>query len=126
MDVELLIAASTVVVPRKWINSYALIPPVAPHIAAKRSGVEIDIAIILQACRELQNVAEIVIVRGIGGFLVPLNGIVMAVICAGSGFSGNTGGGCARLPKPCATDRPAVRATGCSSQAGLQIRLTRR
>ena len=74
MDVELLIAASTVVVPRKWINSYALIPPVAPHIAAKRSGVEIDIAIILQACRELQNVAEIVIVEGIGGFLVPLNG----------------------------------------------------
>ncbi len=73
MDVELLVAASTVTAPRKWINPYALIPPVAPHIAAKQSGVEIDIAIILQACRELQNVAEIVIVEGIGGFLVPLS-----------------------------------------------------
>lgn len=74
MDVELLIAASTITVPRKWINPYALIPPVAPHIAAKQTGVEIDIAIILQACLELQNVAEIVVVEGIGGFLVPFNG----------------------------------------------------
>ncbi|MDO8437582.1 MAG: dethiobiotin synthase [Nitrosomonadaceae bacterium] len=73
MDVELLIAASNVAAPREWINPYALIPPVAPHIAAKRMGVEIDTTVILQACRELQNVAEIVIVEGIGGFLVPLN-----------------------------------------------------
>ncbi|MEK7768475.1 MAG: dethiobiotin synthase [Pseudomonadota bacterium] len=73
MDVELLIAASNVAVPRKWTNPYALIPPVAPHIAAKQMGIEIDTAIILQACLELQNIAEVVIVEGIGGFLVPLN-----------------------------------------------------
>ncbi len=73
MDVEFLIAASNVAVPREWINPYALTPPVAPHIAAKRMGIEIDTTAILRACHALQNVAEIVIVEGIGGFLVPLN-----------------------------------------------------
>jgi len=73
MDVEFLIAASNVAAPREWTNPYALTPPVAPQIAAKRMGIEIDTAVILRACHELQNVAEIVIVEGIGGFLVPLN-----------------------------------------------------
>lgn len=73
MDVEFLIAASNVAAPREWITPYALTLPVAPHIAAKRMGIEIDTAVILRACRALQNVAEIVIVEGIGGFMVPLN-----------------------------------------------------
>lgn len=73
MDVEFLIAASNVAAPREWIAPYALTLPVAPHIAAKRMGIEIDPAVILRACRALQNVAETVIVEGIGGFLVPLN-----------------------------------------------------
>ncbi len=73
MDVEFLIAASNVAAPREWINPYALTLPVAPHIAAKRMGIEIDTTVILQACRELQDIAEVVIVEGVGGFLVPLN-----------------------------------------------------
>jgi len=73
MDVEFLVTASNVAAPREWINPYALISPVAPQIAAKRMGIEIDPAVILRACHALQNVAEIVIVEGIGGFLVPLN-----------------------------------------------------
>jgi len=73
VDVELLDAASNVAAPREWINPYALILPVAPQIAAKRMGIEIDPTVILRACRALQNVAETVIVEGIGGFLVPLN-----------------------------------------------------
>ena len=35
--------------------------------------IAIDTAVILQACRKLQNIAEVVIVEGVGGFLVPLN-----------------------------------------------------
>ncbi|MCX7185082.1 MAG: dethiobiotin synthase [Nitrosospira sp.] len=73
MDVEFLIAASNVAALREWINPYALTLPVAPHIAAKRMGIEIDTTVILQACRELQDIAEVVIVEGVGGFLVPLN-----------------------------------------------------
>lgn len=73
MDVELLAAASNVTAPREQINPYALIPPIAPHIAAARAGIEIDIDIIYQACLELGKIADVVIVEGIGGFLVPLN-----------------------------------------------------
>jgi dethiobiotin synthetase len=72
-DVELLAAASTVAAPRELINPYALIPTIAPHIAAGRAGINIDINVIRQACLELQKIADVVIVEGVGGFLVPLN-----------------------------------------------------
>jgi dethiobiotin synthetase len=72
-DVELLAAASNVNAPRELINPYALIPPIAPHIAAKQAGIQIDIAVIRNACLGLQKLAEVVIVEGVGGFCVPLN-----------------------------------------------------
>ncbi|SEL48273.1 dethiobiotin synthase [Nitrosovibrio tenuis] len=73
MDVEMLSVASDVKAPRELINPYALVAPIAPHIAAKQSGILIDILTIRRACRELQKIADIVIVEGAGGFLVPLN-----------------------------------------------------
>lgn len=73
MDVELLAAASTATAASELINPYALIPAIAPHIAAKQAGVEIDVEAIHRACLELQKIADIVIVEGVGGFLVPLN-----------------------------------------------------
>lgn len=73
MDVELLVAASNVTAPREQINPYALVPPLAPHIAAKQANVEIDLTIIQQAFVELSHQADVVIVEGVGGFLVPLN-----------------------------------------------------
>lgn len=73
MDVKAVVAASSVTAPRKWVNPYALIPPIAPHIAAKQAGIEIDIVIIRQAFLKLQNIAEVVIVEGVGGFMIPLN-----------------------------------------------------
>ncbi len=72
-DVELLAAASTVTASRELINPYALNPAIAPHIAAKQAGVEIDIETICRACLALQKTADIVIVEGAGGLLVPLN-----------------------------------------------------
>ena len=72
-DVEALIAASTVDAPREWVNPYAFVPPIAPHLAAQQAGIEIDIAIIQQACVELRNLAEVVVVEGVGGFLAPLS-----------------------------------------------------
>ncbi len=73
MDVELLVASSNVVVAREQINPYALVPPLAPHIAAAQANIEIDLTVIRQAYVELSNHAEVVIVEGVGGFLVPLN-----------------------------------------------------
>jgi dethiobiotin synthetase len=72
-DVELLAAASNVSVGREHINPYALVPPIAPHLAANRAGVKIDLEVIRQAYLELRKRADIVILEGAGGFLVPLN-----------------------------------------------------
>lgn len=72
-DVELLVAASSVLAPRQQVNPYALIPPIAPHIAARQAGININIAIICEAYLALRQIADVVIVEGAGGFLVPLN-----------------------------------------------------
>ena len=72
-DVEQLLAASNVNVTSQQINPYAFDPPISPHVAAQQAGTEIDLSIIHQAYRELSLKADIVIVEGVGGFLVPIN-----------------------------------------------------
>ena len=72
-DVEQLIAASNIRAAREHINPYAFDPPVSPHIAAQQASVEIDLTVIQRAYQALSNQADIVIVEGAGGFLVPLN-----------------------------------------------------
>lgn len=73
MDVELLVAASNITVARDQVNPYALVPFLAPHIAAKQANIEIDIKVICKAYSELHSRAEVIIVEGIGGFTVPLS-----------------------------------------------------
>ncbi|MEK6596036.1 MAG: dethiobiotin synthase [Pseudomonadota bacterium] len=73
MDVERLLAASNVMVSRQQINPYAIAPSLAPHIAAQQAGMAIDLPVIHQAYLELSTKADIVIVEGSGGFLVPIN-----------------------------------------------------
>lgn len=72
-DVEQLIAASNISAAREHINPYAFDPPVSPHIAAQQAGVDIDLTVIQRAYQALSHQADIVIVEGAGGFLVPLN-----------------------------------------------------
>ncbi|MBX9895126.1 MAG: dethiobiotin synthase [Nitrosomonas sp.] len=72
-DVEQLIAASSISAAREHINPYAFDPPVSPHIAAKQAGIEIDLTVIQRAYQALSSQADIVIVEGAGGFLVPLS-----------------------------------------------------
>jgi len=72
-DVERLIAASSVRASRELTNLYCLEDAVAPHIAARRAGIEIALAPIARAYRKLANRSDIVIVEGVGGFCVPLN-----------------------------------------------------
>ncbi|WP_430231065.1 dethiobiotin synthase [Nitrosomonas communis] len=73
MDVERLVEASNLSAAREWINPYALVQPIAPHIAAEQTGIVIDIATVQRAFQVLQQMAEMVIVEGVGGFLVPLD-----------------------------------------------------
>jgi dethiobiotin synthetase len=73
LDVEALAAASSVHAPKSICNPYAFEPAIAPHIAAERAGIEMKLEKVLAAFRELGRLAEVVIVEGAGGFLVPLN-----------------------------------------------------
>ena len=66
-------AASNVQATYGQINPYCFLPAVAPHIAAQQAGVEIQFARIASCYRELTAQAEVVIVEGAGGLLVPLN-----------------------------------------------------
>ena len=72
-DVQKLTAASNVKAPRELVNPYCFKEPIAPHLAANIAGVEIKIDKISHAYQQLTHIADVVIVEGAGGFLVPLN-----------------------------------------------------
>ena len=72
-DVEALANASTVQAKARIANPYAFDPAIAPHIAAELAGIGIDLETIASAHEELSRLADIVVVEGVGGFLVPLN-----------------------------------------------------
>lgn len=72
-DVQKLSAASNVKAPRELVNPYCFNEPIAPHLAANMAGVAIKIDKITQAYQQLSSMADVVIVEGAGGFLVPLN-----------------------------------------------------
>ena len=72
-DVEALANASTVQAKARIANPYAFEPAIAPHIAAELAGIGIDLETIASAHEELSRLADIVVVEGAGGFLVPLN-----------------------------------------------------
>ncbi len=72
-DVAKLMAASNVQAPREWVNPYCFDEPIAPHIAAAKHGVQIDMAKIQQAYENLKSLADIVVVEGAGGLLVPID-----------------------------------------------------
>jgi dethiobiotin synthetase len=54
------------------VNPYCFEPPVAPHIAAQRAGITIELDRILDAWRRLAARTDRVVVEGVGGWLVPL------------------------------------------------------
>lgn len=54
-------------------NPYCFEPAIAPHLAAKYAGVRIEADVILHAYEQLQRQADITVVEGVGGWLVPVN-----------------------------------------------------
>ena len=80
-DVALLMALAGHPFPLHAVNPYCFRDAIAPHIAATREGVEADIGVIQTAYLELRTRADVVLVEGAGGFLVPLsNSESMALI----------------------------------------------
>jgi dethiobiotin synthetase len=72
-DVVLLRRASSWPAPLDQVNPYLFEPPIAPHLAASAAGMRIQIPRIVQAFQALRSGADVIVVEGVGGFLVPLN-----------------------------------------------------
>ncbi len=60
-------------VPYEILNPYVFEPPIAPHIAAEEAGVRIEMGRIADCYRRVAGDADICVVEGAGGWLVPLN-----------------------------------------------------
>jgi len=65
-DVQKLTAASNVDAPKALVNPYCFNDYIAPHLAAEKAGVRIEISKILQAFNQLKTMADVVIVEGAG------------------------------------------------------------
>ncbi len=74
-DAKALAAAANVKLPMAAVNPYRFAPPIAPHLAARAAGVEIDIAALAAGIRQVE--ADVIVVEGVGGWLVPLGGRAM-------------------------------------------------
>ena len=72
-DVALLMEATGHRFPLHAVNPYCFREAIAPHIAARHEEIGVDIAVILRAYRQLASRAQVVLVEGAGGFLVPLS-----------------------------------------------------
>ncbi len=59
--------------PYALVNPLAFEPPIAPHIAAAEAGTRIDFASIERAYAKLSGSADVCVVEGAGGWLVPLS-----------------------------------------------------
>lgn len=54
------------------IAPYRFGPPVSPHLAAKLAGVRIDPKALVEAARAAADDADVLVVEGVGGLMVPL------------------------------------------------------
>jgi dethiobiotin synthetase len=55
------------------VNPYAFAPAIAPHIAAREAGAEVDLGVLDRAYERLRMRSDILIVEGAGGWLAPLD-----------------------------------------------------
>ena len=72
-DAVRLMQQSSIDVPYEVVNPYAFEPPVAPHVAAEKTGISIDVGLIKERYEEIAQRADVIVVEGAGGWLVPIN-----------------------------------------------------
>lgn len=71
-DALILLAAMNVRAQYSEVNPYAFAPAIAPHIAAREAGVDIDFSVLDRALERLRMRSQYLIVEGAGGWLAPL------------------------------------------------------
>jgi dethiobiotin synthetase len=72
-DALALIAEASEQAPYRIVNPYAFVPAIAPHVAAVEAGTRIDLRELERAYRILAGLADVVVIEGAGGWLVPLD-----------------------------------------------------
>jgi dethiobiotin synthetase len=72
-DVAALLAAGNLAASVSDINPYSFAPAIAPHLAAAEAGVVLELESIAAAYARLAAQADVVVVEGAGGTLVPLS-----------------------------------------------------
>jgi len=73
-DAMQLIQHANIDISYQLVNPYCFEPAIAPHIAAEQVQQQIDSTMLSRAYGELSEKADFVIVEGVGGWCVPLNG----------------------------------------------------
>ena len=71
-DALCLIREASIEMPYEDVNPYCFAPPIAPHLAAAAIQTPIDFARIEQSLYACRQTADIVVVEGVGGWMVPL------------------------------------------------------
>jgi dethiobiotin synthetase len=72
-DALALLAAMNVRARYSDVNPYAFAPAIAPHIAAREAGVDIDFDVLDRAFERLRMQSHALIVEGAGGWLAPID-----------------------------------------------------
>jgi dethiobiotin synthetase len=72
-DALALLEATNVRARYSDVNPYAFAPAIAPHIAAREAGVDIDFSVLDRAYERLRMQSQALIVEGAGGWLAPLD-----------------------------------------------------
>ncbi len=72
-DALLLQQQGTAEIEYALINPYAFAPAIAPHLAAAQADTTIDLDVVERNYRQLAAHADVIVVEGAGGWLVPLN-----------------------------------------------------
>ncbi len=74
-DAMALRAAMNVRAQYSEVNPYAFEPAIAPHIAAREAGVDIDFDVLDRAYGRLRMQSDVLIIEGAGGWLAPLDAV---------------------------------------------------
>ena len=72
-DVMRLMSAANVDLPQQTINPWLLKEPLSPHIAARRAGLEITVAPIIECFHAACEKTDLLLVEGVGGLYAPLS-----------------------------------------------------
>jgi dethiobiotin synthetase len=72
-DVAAMARAGNVDAPLADRNPFALVPAIAPHLAAVEAGIRIDLDVIAAAYDRIAARSDVVVVEGAGGVRVPID-----------------------------------------------------